>query len=172
MAGDAMQVDTSQLRDLSRDLGKAGFTVGARAFKIVSHFGLQLQAKVKANAAGRPGPRMQTGDYNRSIELQVGIDGGAPTARVGTNRPQGRRLELGFSGTDSLGRTYNQPPFPHFGPALDEIGPAFEAAVAGIMDGIDLGPGPPTAPLTYTTKAGVTREATAAQIANWTRGRQ
>jgi len=129
MAGDSFQVDTSQLRDLSRDLGRAGLKAGARAYKIVAHHGLKLQARVKANAAGRPGPRMVTGDYNRSIMLEVGMDAGGPTARVGTNRPQGRRLELGFSGTDSLGRTYRQPPFPHFGPAIDEIGPGFEMDV-------------------------------------------
>lgn len=123
----AIEVDTSQLRDLSKHLTRAGVRAGARAFRIVSHHGLRLQARVKANAAGRPGPRIQTGDYNRSISLEVGVDAGAPTARVGTDKPQGRRLELGFRGTDRLGRTYNQPPFPHFGPGLDEIEPGFTA---------------------------------------------
>lgn len=124
-----VEVDTTGIRALSTAFAAAGIEAGARAFRIVRHHGLLLQTRVKANAAGRPGPRMQTGDYNRSIEMEVGLDGGAPTARVGTNRPQGRRLELGFRGTDSLGRTYNQPPFPHFGPAVDEIAPGFEADV-------------------------------------------
>jgi hypothetical protein len=48
---------------------------------------------------------------------------------VGTNKPQGRRLEFGFVGEDSLGRSYDQAPLPHFGPALDDEAPRFEQAV-------------------------------------------
>lgn len=130
MAGTAsFQFDASQVNALARDLGKASVASGARGFKLIRHHGMRLQAKVKANAAGRPGPRIQTGDYNRSIGLQVGTEGGGPIARVGTNRPQGRRLEAGFSGTDSLGRTYHQAPLPHFGPAVDQIGLEFEKDV-------------------------------------------
>ncbi|RSO40609.1 hypothetical protein DMH15_14715 [Streptomyces sp. WAC 06725] len=44
-------------------------------------------------------------------------------AEVGTSAPQGRRLESGFVGADSLGRHYAQPPFPHLGPAVDQAGP-------------------------------------------------
>lgn len=47
------------------------------------------------------------------------------TAIVGTNAPQGRRLEFGFVGADALGRVYNQPPFPHVGPAVEEQAPLF-----------------------------------------------
>jgi hypothetical protein len=129
----AVEVDTSQLRDLSAHLARAGAKAGARAFRIVTHHGLRLQARVKANSAGRPGPRIVTGDYNRSHGLEVGLEGGAATARVGTDKPQGRRLELGFRGTDSAGRTYNQPPFPHYGPALDETEPGFTADVTEQM---------------------------------------
>lgn len=126
---DGLSIDASELAMLSRALTVTGIRAGARADRIVAHHGLKLQARVRANAAGRPGPRIQTGDYNRSITLEVGRDAGSPTARVGTNRPQGRRLELGFRGTDSAGRTYNQPPYPHFGPAIDQVGPGFEADV-------------------------------------------
>jgi hypothetical protein len=41
---------------------------------------------------------------------------------IGTDLPYGRRLEFGFTGTDSLGRNYAQPPFPHVQPALGFIG--------------------------------------------------
>lgn len=125
--------DNSGVLALAAELGKASAAAGARGYKLVQHHGMKLQAKVKANAQGRPGPRIQTGDYNRSIGLIVGIDGGSPTAHVGTNRPQGMRLERGFSGTDSLGRNYHQPPFPHFGPAADLIAPDFEKDVAAEM---------------------------------------
>lgn len=134
MAGSAsFEFDPSQVNELARDLGKAAVSSGARAYKLIRHHGMRLQAQVKANASGRPGPRIQTGDYNRSIGLMVGIEGGGPIARVGTNRPQGRRLEKGFVGTDDAGRTFNQPPFPHFGPAVDQVGLAFERDVLDEM---------------------------------------
>ncbi|WP_172673788.1 hypothetical protein [Methanogenium cariaci] len=40
--------------------------------------------------------------------------------RVGTNAPQGKRLEFGFVGRDVLGRYYNQEAQPHLRPAVDE----------------------------------------------------
>lgn len=92
--------------------------------KVVNKHSLDLLAKVKANAnlpaSGPPGPRNQTGDYNRSWNVR--FSGNANTAKgtVGTNKPQARRLEYGFTGVDSLGRHYAQPPYPHLGPAFEE----------------------------------------------------
>lgn len=40
-----------------------------------------------------------------------------------------RRLELGFSGTDARGRSYNQPPMPYLRPAADVHYPGLLAAV-------------------------------------------
>jgi hypothetical protein len=48
---------------------------------------------------------------------------------AGTDRAQANRLEYGFVGTDSLGRTYDQPPYEHHGPAVDVIEPIFHAAM-------------------------------------------
>lgn len=127
-----IELDTHEVDSYARHLAKANALVAVRAAALLQHHGTLLQAQVKANAAGRPGPRIQTGDYNRSIGLTFGFENGSPTARVGTNRPQGMRLEKGFTGTDSLGRSYNQPPFPHFGSAVDKIGAAFEKAVRGL----------------------------------------
>ena len=110
----------------------AGVDVKARA--VVRHHGALLQTKVKAHASkprtGPPGPRIQTGDYNRSIGVEFGGNAGWSRASVGTNAPQGRRLEFGFIGADALGRHYNQPPYPHFEPALREVEPLFVAAIA------------------------------------------
>lgn len=78
------------------------------------------ETRTKARASGRPGPRVQTGDYRRSITRRVYRDGDSLIGEVGTNKPQARRLEYGFVGADSLGRVYNQPPYPHFGPAAKE----------------------------------------------------
>jgi hypothetical protein len=44
-----------------------------------------------------------------------------------------RRLELGFIGTDSLGRHYHQPPFPYMRPARDN---KQDEALAAITDGV------------------------------------
>lgn len=96
-------------------------TADARTAAVVRKWGLLLKTKVMGRASGRPGPRVVTGDYRRSITVDFGKQSGAHTAVVGTNKPQGRRLEYGFVGTDSLGRTYNQPPFPHFNPAATEV---------------------------------------------------
>lgn len=95
--------------------------------RTIRFHGRLLTTRVKANASGRPGPNAPTGDYRRSISLQVTKTGGMTIALVGTNKPQGRRLEYGFHGVDSLGRHYNQPPYPHFGPALDATVPGFVA---------------------------------------------
>jgi len=66
---------------------------------------------------GEP-PRRQSGAYKRSLEsaTDFGFGGDWAIGRVGSNSHYARRLELGFVGTDSLGRNYNQLPRPHFRP--------------------------------------------------------
>lgn len=91
--------------------------IDARVNRLVRHHGQILRTKVMAKASGRPGPNIVTGDYRRSWQLQIS----GSHAIVGTNAPQGRRLEQGFYGMDSLGRVYSQPPYPHAGPAFDEM---------------------------------------------------
>ncbi|MCZ2837140.1 hypothetical protein [Modestobacter sp. VKM Ac-2985] len=90
-----------------------------------------LVAAVRANATGRPGPEDLTGEYLASWDVEP-VDGDGPeeiARSVGTDEPQAHRLEWGFVGTDSLGRDYNQPPYPHMGPASDAIEPLFVAAM-------------------------------------------
>ncbi|MFE2850392.1 hypothetical protein ACFXJO_04575 [Streptomyces lavendulae] len=82
-----------------------------------------IVAAVRARASGRPGPRVITGQYRASWRSEVHGGGPVWVAEVGTSAPQARRLEYGFVGTDSLGRRYAQPPFPHAGPALEAAGP-------------------------------------------------
>lgn len=77
---------------------------------------------VRGRASGRPGPRVITGDYRRSINGQViEHERGRIVGQIGTNAAQARRLEFGFFGPDSLGRRYNQPAFAHFGPSVPDI---------------------------------------------------
>lgn len=94
-----------------------------------------LTALIQQNASGRPGPNAPTGDYRGSWTVQ--IDDPSPaafTASTGTDRAQANRLEYGFVGTDSLGRTFDQPPYPHMGPAVDVIEPVFYAAMAKVAE--------------------------------------
>lgn len=127
---------------VAADLGALGVRVGARAYAVTRTYGQLLETSVKRHAnlprtalrgPNTGGPRLITGDYNRSINLRMAGSVTHPTATVGTDRPQGPRLEFGFVGVDSLGRHYNQPPYAHFGPAFDEIAPQFEAAIAALV---------------------------------------
>ncbi|MBA7705057.1 hypothetical protein ES703_113881 [subsurface metagenome] len=49
--------------------------------------------------------------------------------RVGTNLEYARRVELGFVGTDKLGRIYNQAPRPYLRPALHKCEKTIKASV-------------------------------------------
>ncbi|TLQ46073.1 HK97 gp10 family phage protein [Streptomyces marianii] len=100
---------------------------------VVQHYAMLLETAIKANASGRPGPNAPTGDYRRSWTHEVSTSGLHVEAIVGTNKPQSRRLEYGFVGADSLGRIYNQPPYPHVGPAVEQVRPAFLAAVGAVV---------------------------------------
>lgn len=126
-----VQVAVVGARELSVDLGLLGERSGFALQRVVTHYGHLLRTAVMRNASGSPGPNAPTGDYRRSMTVTFVRDHGSGTfsAEVGTNAPQGRRLEFGFVGADSLGRVYNQRPRPHFGPAFDSVAPEFEAAI-------------------------------------------
>lgn len=100
---------------------------------VTKHYGALLLLGIKSRAQGRPGPRRITGDYLRSWAMTVSQEAGGIAVEVGTNAPQGRRLELGFNGKDALGRVYNQPPYPHVGPAADVIEPQYHLAADALV---------------------------------------
>jgi len=112
----------------------AGETIVDDVRRVVRHHGMLLETRVKAAASGRPGPRVITGDYRRSWTTRNTPLAGGAKANVGTNRPQARRLEYGFVGVDSLGRRYNQRPFPHVGPAFEATERGFIADLSDTMD--------------------------------------
>jgi hypothetical protein len=93
--------------------------IGAETMKGVAEGAHLIEAQAKQNASGRPGPNVVTGTLRRSIHVlgptPLGI--GGAVAFVGPTVIYGRRVELGYSGTDSLGRNYKQQPFPFLGPA-------------------------------------------------------
>ncbi|WP_159053438.1 hypothetical protein [Streptomyces regalis] len=84
---------------------------------------------VQYNASGRPGPRVITGKYRASWTSDVHRAGPVVVGEVGSAARQARRLEFGFVGVDSIGRHYNQRPYPHLGPAVEQTGPALVRAL-------------------------------------------
>src|SRR3954447_17888484 len=108
--------------------------------------GRELQRQVRLNAStgvhgprephipgSGAGPNIVTGTYVQSIELEETTVGGVTVATVYTDEARAQRLEYGFVGADSLGRHYQQPPFPHWGPASDEVEEAFFRQVEAIV---------------------------------------
>lgn len=119
---------------LSAELARMGPAVRARTAAITRHHAMLLRVRIQANASGRPGPRVITGDYRASWQVTVAQTGGAVTATVTTDAPQWRRLEYGFVGADRLGRHYRQPPYPHIEPAWQRTQPVYVAALrAGLL---------------------------------------
>jgi hypothetical protein len=88
-------------------------------------YGHELLKATIRHASGRPGPNIVSGQYVSSFRLEMK----GSTAKVVNYSPQSARLEYGFIGTDSLGRSYAQPPFPHFRPALQEVGAEYKKAI-------------------------------------------
>lgn len=133
-----MDIVTKVLGDLTliRKMQKKSAAVDAEIGAVVAHYGQLLNTSIKAHASGRPGPNAPTGDYRRSWTHNVTKDGGTFKSTNGTNKPQGRRLEFGFTGADALGRIYDQPPYPHVGPAYDEVAPQFVEAARKLLRSI------------------------------------
>lgn len=125
--------------EVAADLAGLATATRARVAKAVVAQGALLQAAVKRRAnqprtAPRPGapgegPRRLTGAYQRSIQRRTIHRSTRSSSHIGSNAVQARRLEFGFKGTDSRGRTFDQQPYPHFGPALDEAEAPFLAAI-------------------------------------------
>lgn len=131
MPANTIYVGASGLNMLAAEFERKGSNAKRDAVRAATHWGALTVAAVRAHAQGRPGPEVITGDYLNSIQYDTGYSAmwgtgiGISGFSVGSDAPQAMRLELGFVGTDSAGRTYNQPPFPHYGPAADEIDPAW-----------------------------------------------
>ena len=115
--------------EVAAALDASGDRSVAKARSITRHHAMLLQVRIQANAHGRPGPRAITGDYQRSWTTSFRPIPGGGSGIVGTNKPQARRLEYGFVGPDRIGRVYNQPPYPHVGPAVDVQSPLFTHAL-------------------------------------------
>ncbi|MEW2187765.1 hypothetical protein AB0900_31240 [Streptomyces cellulosae] len=126
------------LEELGPRLARAADRVGPETNRTVQQQARLVRAMIRFNASGRPGPNIITGDYFDSwgpAQPFAVPDGGG--AIVGTDRPQGRRLEFGFMNMyDSLGRFYRQPPFPHVEPAVNELSDEYADAFKDALDRI------------------------------------
>lgn len=96
----------------------------------------QTQRKLnRGNARGtdpsKPGepPKKVTGRLFQSITTRVVADMNSVRGQIGTNVEYARRLELGFTGTDSRGAVIDQAPRPFLRPALIEA----ETAIKRIL---------------------------------------
>ena len=85
-------------------------------------------------------PQSISGTLRRSIKMvgePVEVGRGVWSARVGPTSIYGRRVELGFNGSDALGRVYNQAPNPYLKPGVDKSIPllnaVFESSWAAAM---------------------------------------
>lgn len=123
---------------LADRLERAADKVGPAIYKGIKHTGTLGIARIRGNASGRPGPNVISGDYRGSWKPHPHRIPYGGTNTLATTEPQGRRLEFGYMGmTDSIGRTFHQPPFPHVQPALGFIRATLHAqmrlAVAEIL---------------------------------------
>lgn len=127
-------------QSLAAELARAATQTEVLMTAVVEKSAADLNSLTQRNAdlpsSGPPGPRNITGDYVGSwrVEPVHDADPGTVSRSVGTDRAQANRLEYGFVGTDSLGRHYDQPPYPHHGPAVDVIAPVFELAMEKVAE--------------------------------------
>lgn len=76
----------------------------------------KLRDRAVNHSQGRPGPNVITGQFRDAWTYAHGAD----AAEVANGSVYAARLEFGFVGVDSLGRHYNQPPYPSLQPAVSE----------------------------------------------------
>lgn len=137
---DGLSMIMSGISEFDAALDKLMVRAEAAAIEAVTTGGALIERNAKLNfegnhAKGEPHvggdkPNVVTGTLRRSIHSEpvqkIGL--GSYQVKVGPSVLYGRRVELGFTGTDSLGRSFNQRAYPYFTPA-------FEAALPE-LDGI------------------------------------
>lgn len=115
---------------------KTAYAMRATVVQAVSKPGTGIHWSGLPNPSSAPGqpPAIQSGHYADSWDVQVIDHPYGTTAYVGTDDPQGWRLELGFVGVDSLGRRYDVAPRPHLGPAITlHEGKWYDNIIGGLL---------------------------------------
>jgi len=150
-------MDASQVDKLAIDLGKAGRRATLGAIAVIEHGALNIKNGMKADFTGH--------GHAPAIPRAVNYDVRGLSAEIGVDKrgPQG-----GLGNILAFGTSKNAAVLDHTRALRDET-PNIEKFLA------DVGVGALTMETTsemvqYTTKAGNTRMASSAQVANWTRG--
>jgi hypothetical protein len=122
-------LDYSDVLKIQQKIQRAITGVPNEVKKVNRSWVPRLRAMLIQHSSGRPGPQRITGAYNAAYVVET-ADGDL-SVEAGNPSPQSDRLEYGFVGADSMGRHYNQPPFPHFRPTLEEATDPYAADVLG-----------------------------------------
>lgn len=121
-------------QEVAAEFNRMAKAVAPELRKSTATYGHLMVTRIRQNASGRPGPNVITGDYRRSWQVIIRGSGQTATAEVYSDSPFWQRLEYGFHGVDSLGRHYDQGPFPHVGPAVDYIVPLWVSDLERIVN--------------------------------------
>lgn len=125
-----ISVDASDLKRSAPMFRKKSQKAQDAAATVSKQMANYLVQRVQLHASGRPGPNIITGEYFNDIQVfQSQNSSNSAITYVGTTQIQAARLEFGFVGTDSAGRHYMQPPFPHWRPGIQDMvanAPAFK----------------------------------------------
>lgn len=118
----AVDFSLSGVANFQRALTEKIAAMDAAAREVVTKGGHMIERAAKGHANGRPGPNVVTGSHRRSIGVHnITKKGATWTSETGPTMVYSRRLELGYAQVDSLGRLYDQPPYPSLGPGLQDV---------------------------------------------------
>ena len=119
--GSKVQSNLRALESRMRAAQKAAVREGGRV--------VVRKAKRSLDSPGYP-PVTRTGNLKRSTKI-LGVEdkGYDVVCYIGSTAVYAPRLEFGFTGVDSLGRAYNQPPYPFLRPAMGLSQKEIQAAV-------------------------------------------
>jgi hypothetical protein len=118
-----MSFEMLGLSEFGAALTRVSSQVDAGSKRAIARGAAEVEKTAKENAAGTPGPDVVTGTLRRGVGHtpvhRVGLVGWQ--SEVGPTVIYSRRIDLGFKGTDSLGRIYNQEAKPYFTPAWEKV---------------------------------------------------
>lgn len=128
---------TCNADEMAEGLAELYVAKRAESIRFMTIVGATLEGNIKLHEAGRPGPEIgPSGDFRRNTtRLPLLITDRQMFAKVANDSPQALRLEFGFMGmTDSIGRTFHQPPYPSFGPGFDDTLPEFDIGLQALAE--------------------------------------
>ncbi len=110
------------LFEVRRTLGRWGDNSPQAAYEGLVDWSGEAPGIIREGLYGRPGPERLTGalyDTMQALPPERTPTGGR--AMAGSNQPYSLRLEKGFVGTDSIGRSYDQQPYPWLEPKVPQL---------------------------------------------------